>query len=77
MTKDEILSMARYIFDVAADGRGRETFSGDSFGIERFAALVAAKEREAIAKWHDKSDAGSTWDSVVQEKIRTGGYLND
>jgi hypothetical protein len=54
MTKDEILSMARYIFDVAADGRGRETFSGDSFDIERFAALVAEKEREECAKVCDE-----------------------
>jgi hypothetical protein len=45
--------------------------------LAAFEALVRADERQAIAKWHDKSDAGSTWDSVVQEKIRTGGYLND
>jgi hypothetical protein len=70
MTKDEILSMA------SESGFGKYAYEAASM-FERFAALVAEKEREAIAKWHDKSDAGSTWDSVVQEKIRTGGYLND
>ena len=50
MTKEGIIRMARDIFDVTKDGRGRETFSGDSFGIERMAALVAAIEREACAK---------------------------
>jgi hypothetical protein len=72
MTKDEILSMASQAGIVALGDVHIELEE-----LERFAALVAAKEREAIAKWHDKSDAGSTWDSVVQEKIRTGGYLND
>ena len=48
-----VIEMAREIFDVVADSRGRETFSGDSFGIERFAKLVRADaiaaERELCA----------------------------
>ncbi len=43
-----VIEMAREVFDVTADGRGRETFSGDSFGLERFVELVRADEREAI-----------------------------
>ena len=50
MTRDDIIRMAREAFDVEADNRGRETFSGDSYCLERFAALVAAAEREACAK---------------------------
>jgi len=50
MSREDIIRMARHTFDMTADSRGRETFSGDSFGIERFAALVAAAEREACAK---------------------------
>ena len=50
MTRDEVIRLAREVFDVETDSRGRETFSGDSYGIERFAALVAAQERERIIK---------------------------
>lgn len=69
MTEEGIIRMAREIFDVTKDGRGRETFSGDSFGIERMAALVAAIEREACARvcddkhdtwrWDDEADSAS------------------
>ena len=50
MTEEGIIRMAREIFDVTTDDRGRETFSADSFGIQRMAALVAVIEREACAK---------------------------
>ena len=49
MNREDIIRMAREIFDVETDNRGRETFSGDNYGVERFAALVAAAEREACA----------------------------
>ena len=49
MTRDDIIRMAREIFDVETDNRGRETFSGDNYGVERFAAIVAAVERERFA----------------------------
>ena len=42
MNRDDIIRMAREVFDVETDSRGRETFSGDNYGVERFAALVAA-----------------------------------
>jgi len=45
MTRDDIIRMAREAGDVEIDRRGRETFSYDSYGLERFAALVAAAER--------------------------------
>ena len=50
MTQEDIIRMAREAGDVETDRRGRETFSYDSYGLERFAALVAAAEREACAK---------------------------
>ena len=50
MTRDDIIRMAREAGDVETDSRGRETFSFDCYGLERFAALVAAAEREACAK---------------------------
>jgi hypothetical protein len=50
MTPEDILRMALETGDVETDRRGRETFSYDSYGLERFAALVAAAEREACAK---------------------------
>ena len=50
MTRDDIIRMAREVFDVETDSRGRETFSGDNYGVERFAALVTAAEREECAK---------------------------
>jgi hypothetical protein len=44
------IDMAREVFDIETDHRGRETFSSDSYGLEDFAALVRADEREACAK---------------------------
>jgi hypothetical protein len=49
MTRDDIIRMAWEAGDVEIDRRGRETFSYDSYGLERFAALVAAAERDACA----------------------------
>jgi hypothetical protein len=51
MTPEDILRMALETGDVETDRRGRETFSYDSYGLERFAALVAAAEREKVAAW--------------------------
>ncbi len=49
MNRDDIIRMAREAGDYLVDKRGREDFIFDSYGIERFAALVAAAEREACA----------------------------
>ena len=46
MNREDIICMAREVFDVQTDSRGRTTFSGDNYAIERFAALVASAERE-------------------------------
>jgi len=51
MTPEDIIRMARETGDIETDRRGRETFSYDSYGLERFAALVAAAEREKLAHW--------------------------
>lgn len=59
MTKEGMIRMAREIFDVSTDGRGRETFSGDSFGIERFAALVIASHPpQSFMTWQEGYEAG-------------------
>jgi hypothetical protein len=50
MTRDDIIRMAREAGDVLVDSRGREEFFFDSYGIERFASLVAAAERLAVKK---------------------------
>ena len=50
MTQDEIIEMARQSGDVLTDSRGRMDFCFDNYGLEAFAKLVAAKEREACAK---------------------------
>jgi len=51
--------MAREIFDVTTDGRGRETFGGDIFGIERFAALVIASHPpQSYMTWQEGYEAG-------------------
>ena len=50
MNGQEIIEMARQTGDATKDARGRESFDFDSYGLEAFAKLVAAKEREACAK---------------------------
>ena len=50
MTSEDIIRMAREAGDYLVDKRGREDFIFDFYGIERFANLVAAAEREACAK---------------------------
>jgi hypothetical protein len=57
MTQDEIIEMARQTGDATKDARGRESFDFDSYGLEAFAKLVAAKEREACAKVCEDKDA--------------------
>ena len=51
MERDWIIRIAREIADVTKDQRGRESFEFDDHGIERFANLIAAAEREACAKF--------------------------
>ena len=49
MNREDIIRWAREAGDVETDRRGRETFSFDCYGVERFAQIVAAAEREACA----------------------------
>ena len=50
MNTEDIIRMAREACDEASDVRGRLCFEFDTYGIEKFAALVAAAEREECAK---------------------------
>jgi len=50
MNGEEIIRMAREAGFSERDAMGRTAFLGNSYDIERFAALVAAHEREACAK---------------------------
>jgi hypothetical protein len=66
-----------YPMRITRDDTEHGVFYYSEKDVMKMLEIARIDERQAIAKWHDKSDAGSTWDSVVQEKIRTGGYLND
>ncbi len=48
MDREDVFRMAREVADIQTDSRGREEFIFDSYGIEAFANLVAAAERERI-----------------------------
>jgi len=50
MNREDIIRWAREAGDVEKDSRGRETFSFDCYGVERFAQIVAAAERKACAR---------------------------
>jgi hypothetical protein len=45
--------------------------------LKAFEALIRADERKKIAEWYDKSDAAHMWSWYVEERIKTGEYLND
>jgi hypothetical protein len=66
-----------YPMRITRDDTEHGVFYYSEKDVIKMLEIARIEERQAIAKWHDKFDAGSTWDSVVQEKIRTGGYLND
>ena len=50
MTSEDIIRMAREAGFSERDAMGRTAFLGNSYDIERFAALIAAAEREMCAK---------------------------
>ena len=50
MDREEIIRMAREAGFSERDAMGRTAFLGNSYDIERFAALVAQLERDACAK---------------------------
>ena len=71
MTQEDIIRMAHEVFDVQTDSRERTTFSGDSYAIERFAALVASAEREkfcvVLRQLHDSYSLTSD-SNAIREK---------
>ena len=51
MNRDDIIRMAREVADVETDSRGRETFSFDCYGIERFANLATAEKQKKCDRY--------------------------
>ena len=72
MSRDEIIAMAREAGCVSA-----EFWPGDFAGLmgvfERFAALVAAKEREAIAAHYDAQPHVEFFGRELADEIRARG----
>ena len=70
MNREDIIRMAHEVFDVQTDSRGRTTFSGDSYAIERFATLVASAEREkfcaVLRQLHDSYSLASNSNAIRQ-----------
>ena len=48
MTREDIIRMAREVGFSERDAMGRTAFLGNSYDIERFAALVAAEKEHQI-----------------------------
>lgn len=75
MTRDEIIAMAKEAVSVSATF-WPDDFTGLMSVFERFAALVAAAEREACAKVADATFRGKPGQSVnlaVADAIRARG----
>lgn len=50
MTTDDIIKMAKEYADEVTNGYGVVTYEFDLYGLEKFALLIRAAEREACAK---------------------------
>ena len=63
MTRDDIIRMARQadLHERVKDGAGYVVRIPNLENLERFAALVAAAEREACAKVAESFDANMRW----------------
>ena len=73
MKREDVLRMAREAGDVETDSRGRETFSFDGHGLERFAKLVAAGERNAcaqIVEWEAECYGEPVWAVEIIAEFR-------
>jgi hypothetical protein len=70
MTEEDVLRMAR-----EAWGNSREIFWFEDGGIERFAALVAAVEREACAKVCE--NYGESCDTEWNQKLGVADDLRE
>jgi hypothetical protein len=80
MTRDDIIRMAREAGDVEIDRRGRETFTYDIYGLERFAKLVYEKAwaDTALAATHTVTDAAILKEREACAKVcegRIGGAV--
>ena len=53
------------------------TWMCNTSDLETLSELIRADERKKIAEWYNRTDGGSTWSWVVEEKIRTGGYSDE
>jgi hypothetical protein len=75
--RGDIIRMAREVADIETDNRGREEFIFDSYGIERFANLVAAAEREACAKACEvfSVDRGMIEDEILKKGVLAGASM--
>ena len=78
MNRDDIIRMAREAADVATDELGREFFEFDEYDLERFAALVAAEEREACARVCEELAGREDWEvheCAAAIRARGGGLV--
>ena len=70
MNRDEIIRVAREAEIVDSHGY---IIANELAHLERFAALVAAAEREACAKFFDDNDTNMFWGSQAAQHIRARG----
>jgi hypothetical protein len=70
MNGEEIIRMAREAGFSERDAMGRTAFLGNSYDIERFAALVAAAERDACAELCVKLAVGGGFAADCAAAIR-------
>lgn len=68
-----VIEMAYEVFDVETDDRGRQTFSIDTYGIERFAEFVRADEQK---KWQDQT-AVETHEAILDEREACAGECDE
>jgi protein-disulfide isomerase-like protein with CxxC motif len=77
MTRDDIIRMAKEVADISTDSRGREEFIFDSYGVERFAALVAAAEREKVAHWMQTACYATGHGGTTEDLLRELAWQAD
>ena len=77
MTRDEVIRLAREAgFDVVVFNGVEEVMEGDRYYIqtylvERFAALVAARERDACAQILDRNADACRNNSMLEDVLRS------
>lgn len=72
MTHDEIISIYKEVSNKICNGT-EWCWSGAGEPLKLFAQLVAAKEREACAKFFDDNDTNIFWGSEAARFIRARG----